>query len=55
MSSLHSCGDHYNPLGRQHGGPGDSERVCQNSVRIRRSGDVFLEYLDVSQDQLNFQ
>ncbi|XP_074480386.1 copper chaperone for superoxide dismutase [Sebastes fasciatus] len=21
-----SCGDHYNPFGRQHGGPGDSER-----------------------------
>uniref|UniRef100_G3Q5J6 Superoxide dismutase copper chaperone n=1 Tax=Gasterosteus aculeatus aculeatus TaxID=481459 RepID=G3Q5J6_GASAC len=22
-----SCGEHYNPFGRQHGGPGDSERV----------------------------
>lgn len=21
-----SCGEHYNPFGRQHGGPGDSER-----------------------------
>lgn len=22
-----SCGEHYNPFRRQHGGPGDSERV----------------------------
>lgn len=28
--SLCSCGEHFNPFGRQHGGSGDSERVQSN-------------------------
>lgn len=27
LSFLCSCGEHYNPFGRQHGGPEDSDRV----------------------------
>lgn len=30
LSFLCSCGEHYNPFGRQHGGPEDSERVRLN-------------------------
>lgn len=32
---FYSCGDHYNPFGRQHGGPEDSDRVHIISIPFK--------------------